>query len=110
MKTVKRERYNNDFKDRAVAMVSLGRPVPDVAKELCIGQSILYRWTQSQRQHQHQAPAQLGGVVQRAAGELDEAAELRRLRKENAQLLLENDILKKAAVILGTQPQSKPAR
>jgi transposase-like protein len=48
----------------------------------------------------------------RAVGELDEAAELRRLRKENAQLLLENDILKKAAVILGThaQPQSKLAR
>ena len=54
--------------------------------------------------------AQLGGAVQGAAGELDEAAELRRLRKENAQLLLENDILKKAAVILGTQPQSKPVR
>jgi transposase len=58
------------------------------------------------------APAQLGGVVQRAVGELDEAAELRRLRKENTQLLMENDILKKAAVILGThtQPQGKPAR
>ena len=110
MKTVKkeRERYNSDFKDRAVAMVSLGRSVPEVAKELGIGQSILYRWTQSQRQGQDSA--QLGGAVQRAAGELDEAAELRRLRKENAQLLLENDILKKAAVILGSQPQSKPAR
>ena len=110
MKTVKRERYNNDFKDRAVAMVSLGRTVPEAAKELGIGQSILYRWTQSQRQSQD--PAQLGGVVQRAVGELDEAAELRRLRKDNARLLLENDILKKAAVILGThaQPQSKPAR
>ncbi|WP_422320813.1 transposase, partial [Prosthecobacter sp.] len=53
MKTVKRERYNSDFKDRAVAMVSLGRAVPEVAKELGIGQSILYRWTQSQRQSQN---------------------------------------------------------
>lgn len=110
MKTVKRERYSSDFKDRAVAMVSLGRPVPEVAQELGIGPSILYRWTQSQRQGAQNAPAQLGGVAQRAVGELDEAAELRRLRKENAQLLLENDILKKAAVILGTQPPSKPAR
>jgi transposase-like protein len=43
---------------------------------------------------------------------LDEAAELRRLRRENAHLLMENDILKKAAVILGTQPQpqAKPVR
>jgi len=110
MKTVKRERYSNDFKDRALAMVGLGRSVPEVAQELGIGTSILYRWTLVQRQGTQGAPAQLGGVVQRAVGELDEAAELRRLRKENAQLLLENDILKKAAVILGTQPQSRPAR
>lgn len=110
MKTVKRQRYSSDFKDRALALVGLGRSVPEVAQELGIGESILYRWTQSQRQSAHTSPAQLGGVVQRAVGELDEAAELRRLRKENAQLLLENDILKKAAVILGTQPLSKPAR
>ena len=35
---------------------------------------------------------------------------LRRLRRENATLQLENDILKKAAVILGTKPQPKRAR
>jgi transposase len=112
MKTVKRQRYSNDFKDRALTLVGLGRPVPEVAEELGIGTSILYRWTLAQRQGVQDVPAQLGGVVQRAVGELDEAAELRRLRKENAQLLLENDILKKAAVILGThaQPQSKLAR
>jgi transposase len=110
MKTVKRERYSNEFKERALAMVGLGKSVPAAAEELGIGESILYRWTFAQRQGVQGPSAQLGGVVQRAVGELDEAAELRRLRKENAQLLLENDILKKAAVILGTQPQSKPAR
>lgn len=109
MKTVNRKRYSSDFRDRAVALVSLGRPVSEVARELGIGESILYRWSQSQRQAGESSSAQLGGAVQRAAGELDEAAELRRLRKDNARLLLENDILKKAAVILGTQPQSKPA-
>lgn len=109
MKTVNRKRYSNDFRDRAVALVSLGRPVPEVAQELGIGESVLYRWTQAQRQGSQASSVQLGGAVQRAAGELDEAAELHRLRKDNARLLLENDILKKAAVILGTQPQSKPA-
>jgi transposase len=44
MKTVKRQRYSNDFKDRALTLVGLGRPVPEVAQELGIGTSIIYRW------------------------------------------------------------------
>jgi transposase-like protein len=32
------------------------------------------------------------------------------LRRENANLKLENDILKKAAVILGTKPSSRDER
>ncbi|WP_170267148.1 transposase [Brevifollis gellanilyticus] len=108
-----RKRYSNDFRDQAIELVALGRPVPEVAEELGISTTVLYRWTQSQRgAGGASASTQLGGVVQRAGGELDEAAELRRLRKENNRLLMENDILKKAAVILGTlpQPQAKPAR
>jgi len=31
---VKRQRYSNDFKDRALTLVGLGRPVPEVAAEL----------------------------------------------------------------------------
>ena len=41
----------------------------------------------------------------RAVGEKSEADELRTLRRENSLLKQENDILKKAAVILGTRPQ-----
>jgi transposase-like protein len=37
-------------------------------------------------------------------------SELRRLRAEITHLRMENDILKKAAVILGTQTPSRPAR
>jgi transposase-like protein len=40
----------------------------------------------------------------------DLAAELRPLRAEISQLKLENDILKKAAVILGAKPQPRGAR
>jgi transposase len=107
MSTVNRKRYSSDFIEQAIALVRLGKSVPQVAEELGIGTSVLYRWTQTQRQEA--APAQLGGAVQRAGGELDAAAELRRLRQENAHLRLENDILKKAAVILGTQPQARTA-
>jgi len=106
MKKTDRKRYNSQFIAQAVELVSLGRPVPQVAQELGIGTSILYRWTQVQRQAQQQpaAPAQFGGAAPRAGGEGGEGAELRRLRHEVAHLRMENDILKKAAVILGTQP------
>ena len=56
---------------------------------------------------------QNGGPPTRRAGAVgDQAAtdELRELRRRVADLQLENDILKKAAVILGTKPHSKRVR
>ena len=106
MSTVNRKkRYNSDFKAHAVELVRLGKSVCQVAEELGIGTGILYRWTRSQRQ-----PVQLVGADLRAGGEEGEANELHRLRREIANLRLENDILKKAAVILGTPQPSKPAK
>ena len=79
----------------------MGKPVPDVARDLGISEGVLYGWVRKGSQ-----AAQLGSGGLRAAGEGEPAAEeLRRLRRENANLKLENDILKKAAVILGTKPQ-----
>lgn len=106
MRSVIRKRYSSEFKARAVELLELGRTVPEVAAELGIGNSILYRWALATRP----ASAQLGSAAPRAEGEEGEADELRRLRKAYANLLMENDILKKAAVILGTPPPSKPAR
>lgn len=72
-----------------------------------MGTSILYRWVRPSSSDQ---PAQLGSAALRAVGEVGEADELRRLRAEITRLRMENDILKKAAVILGTQTPSRPAR
>ncbi len=105
MKSVTRKRYTPEFKAQAVGLVGLGKPVPEVAEDLGIGTSILYGWVRH-----HSQPAQLGSKGLRAVGEEPEADELRRLRREIAHLKLENDILKKAAVILGTRPQPAPAR
>ena len=71
-----RKRYTPEFKAQAVALIRAGKPVPQIAEELCIGRNLLYQgnWT-------------------------------RALRRENSLLKQENDILKKAAVILGTRPQ-----
>ena len=105
MQAVTRKRYTAEFKAQAVGLVALGKPVAEVAEDLGIGSSILYGWVRKDAQ-----PAQLGSGGRRAEGEEPVADELRRLRREVAHLQLENDILKKAAVILGTKPLSKGER
>lgn len=102
MNTEPRRRYTREFKAQAVEIVGLGRPVPEVAEELGIGCGILYRWVST--------GSQLGSAGVRAVGEEAGADELRVLRRENVNLKLENDILKKAAVIPGTSPHGIRAK
>ena len=99
MKAVTRKRYTAEFKAQAVALVGLGKPVPEVAAELEIGSGLLYKWIGKGAQ-----PGHLGSGGLRAVGEQPGADEVPRLRREIARLKLENDILKKAAVILGSRP------
>lgn len=47
---------------------------------------------------------------EQAEGELSEADTLRALRRENARLQAENEILKKAAIILGTKTPNNSVR
>ena len=100
MNPVTRKRYTAEFKAQAVGLVGLGKPVSDVARDLGISEGVLYGWVRKDSQ-----TAQLGSGGLRAGGEQPAAEELRRLRREITHLKLENDILKKAAVILGTKPQ-----
>ena len=100
MQPVTRKRYTAEFKAQAVDLVRLGRPVTEVAQDLEIGTSLLYGWVSKGAQ-----TGQLGSGGGRAAGEEPAADELASLRREILTLKLENDILKKAAVILGTRPQ-----
>ena len=97
MKLAPRKRYTPEFKTQAVELLSTGKPVAQVAEELCISSNLLYSWRHSAQ------GAQLGSAGARAAGERSAADELRALRRENTLLRQENDILKKAAVILGTR-------
>lgn len=110
MKPVAKKRYTAEFKAQAVELVRIGRPVREVAMELEVSAGLLYAWVYKDRDSQ---PAQLGseGVrVPQARDEEPAADELRRLRREVANLKLENDILKKAAVILGTNPPLQGGR
>jgi transposase len=97
MATKTRRRFTEEFKAQAVELLQSGKPVSELAEELGIGSDLLYSWRRS---------AQAGSEGMRAPrtrDELSEADGLRALRRENAQLRMENDILKKAAIILGTK-------
>lgn len=96
-----RKRYTTEFKAQAVELLGTGKPVPQVAEELCISSALLYKWRQG---------VQGGSAGPRAEGEGPGADDLHALRRENALLRQENDILKKAAVILGTRPQANSGK
>lgn len=99
MKSKPRKRYTDEFKAQAVELLETGKPVPQLAEELCISSNLLYNWRMAAQR------AQAGGDGARVQGEAPETEELRCLRREVVVLRQENDILKKAAIILGTRPQ-----
>ena len=87
-----KRKYTTEFKEQAIGLMSLGKPVAEVARDLEVSANLLYNWRQQ------------------AEGELSEADTLRVLRRENARLQAENEILKKAAIILGTKTPNNSVR
>jgi transposase len=90
------KRYTDEYKRDAVELVrSSGRTPTDVARELGVSSESLRGWV-------NQAKADRG---EGAPGALttDEKDELRRLRRENAQLRTEKEILKKAAAFFAKE-------
>lgn len=39
-----RKRYTEEFKAQAVELLRTGKPVSELAEELCISADLLYRW------------------------------------------------------------------
>ena len=101
MKTPRRK-FTEELKMQVVELVLAGKPISEIAKEFEIDGSLARCWARDAKATQ---PAELGSEGSRAVGEGDSTDELRRLCRLNAKLQLENDILKKAAVILGIAPQ-----
>ena len=97
----KRRRFTDQFKADAIALVENGGSVEEVARDLDIETSCLYAW----RRKANAQSENLGSEGQRAVGELPGADEVLGLRREIDRLQRENFILKKAAVILGTDSQ-----
>jgi len=105
--TVKsRKQYSSEFKAQILELESLGRKPRELAQEFGISKDLIYAW----KRKASQKASQLGSDSAGAEGDQEVANELRRLRKRVADLELDNDILKKAALILGTKPQARPEK
>ena len=86
-----RRRFDPDFRAGAVRIVKeSGRPIAHVARELGINEGTLANWVARDREATAPAPGALGE---------DERAELARLRKENAELAMERDVLKRSVAL-----------
>ncbi|MFQ5674147.1 MAG: transposase [Nitrospinales bacterium] len=95
----KRRSFSKAFKLEAVRLViDGGESIARVARDLGVRDTILGRWKQEYEKDRLNAfPGQ---------GQLKpEDEELLRLRRENARLRMERDILKKAAVIFSKDSQ-----
>jgi transposase len=83
--------YTKEFKQNAVEMYeNSGRPGHETEEELGIGRGQIYRWRKELRANGDKAFPGNGN---------QQDDELTRLRKENAELREERDILRKAVAI-----------
>ena len=87
--------YSPEFKAEAIRLMEAGqKTVAQLARELGVARQQLHSW---QRQAQRRKGQPLADIFP-GKGHLPEAeAELQRLKRENAQLKEDNEILKKAA-------------
>lgn len=80
--------YPLQFRLEAVELVRLGRSIRDVSDSLGVSQQTLRNWVKETELDLHERDDGLTS---------DEREELRRLRRENARLKQEREILKRAA-------------
>src|ERR1700685_879143 len=86
-----RRKFDQDFKEGAVRIVrETGKPVAQVARDLGVNEGTLGNWVNLDRHRRGEGNGVLGE---------DERAELARLRKENAELAMERDVLKRSVAL-----------
>ena len=85
-----RRKFDRDFREGAVRLVrETGKPIAQVARDLGVNEGTLGNWVNADRHRQS------------GNGELseDERAELARLRRENAELAMRCDVLKRSVAL-----------
>jgi transposase len=83
----KRKTYTDEFKTMIAELVLSGQSVKDVAREYSLSETAVRNWSKKK------------ALINVAEGDTTNLEEINRMRKENARLKEENDILKKAMAI-----------
>ena len=84
-----KRKYDADFKQNAVQKVLDGQPAASVARELGIGDNLIYKWKKAFLQN--------GNGINSSV----ELSEIATLKRRNRELEMEVEILKKATLIFG---------
>src|SRR3979490_828070 len=88
-----RRKFDRDFREGAVRLVrETGKPIAQVARDLGINEGDPGNWVTLNLARRRR------GEGDGALGE-DERAELARLRRENAELAMERDVLKRSVAL-----------
>jgi len=84
--TRQRRKYDDEFKQQALAMIRNGQPVRSVAQALGVSENLLHQWKRAARDSQSNSDL-----------------EVEKLRQRLKQVETERDILKKALSIFSRQ-------
>jgi transposase len=94
-----RPAYPDEFRREAVQMLRAGRTPRELAQSLGVSEQTLRNWRRQVQVDRRERDDGLTG---------DERDELRRLRRENARLRQERDLLKRAAACVTTNVRGDP--
>lgn len=87
-----RREFTEEFKLQMVKLYNSGKSAAEIVREYDLTRSAFMNWVQKYNNT---------GSFKACDNRTEEEKELIRLKKENQQLRMENDILKQAALILG---------
>ena len=93
-----RPAYPDEFRSEAVQMLRAGRTPRELAESLGVSEQTLRNWRRQDQVDRHERDDGLTS---------DEREELRRLRRENARLKQERDLLKRAAAFFAKETEPR---
>jgi transposase len=95
-----RRKYDASFKQEVISMIASGRPVPEIARSLGIGENVIYRW----RKKAIDGPLPGAEATTSPVPSQVSLADHLSLQKRLREVEMERDILKKVVGIF-SRPQ-----